>query len=361
MTTRRSLTAADAGLLADLRNRFERAFAEGVETSVSEAGEQLTLTLDPARDTLALADGGVLVGAAFVGDHDEGDVVVDPGHPAAAEHWAVLLEWLERRPPRVVQVLDRDDAGRTAAAGRGWRHAYTAYDLERDTAGLDAPAWPAGVAATTLDPDRDGPEIHELVYRRSEWAAVPGHHDRPYPEWRRYLDLPTARPGLSVVARADARAVGIATVSVFSDGTGYVAQLAVDRDHRRRGLGRALLLAALGRLTAAGASRLELSVMADNDGALSLYEGVGLAVTRRWLRLSAPGGRPAPAEGRSDPRSATRGVPDGGSRPGRDPEQEHGDGSAVGRGEIGTGRRARPPSERQTPRWPTRPTRGDGQ
>ena len=84
------------------------------------------------------------------------------------------------------------------------------------------------------------------------------------------------------------RLVGVALGHTFSDGAGWVAQLAVAEDHRGRGLGRALLLEALRRRVAAGATALGLSVSALNPDALRLYLDVGLVVDREW-RTYLPG------------------------------------------------------------------------
>lgn len=55
-----------------------------------------------------------------------------------------------------------------------------------------------------------------------------------------------------------------------------VLDLAVAPAHRRRGHGRALLLAAAAHVHAAGARRLLLEVRADNAAAAALYAGAGL-------------------------------------------------------------------------------------
>ena len=62
---------------------------------------------------------------------------------------------------------------------------------------------------------------------------------------------------------------------------GYVAQLAVRRDQRGRGLARALLVDAFERARAHGAVRSELSTDS-RTGALGLYEKVGMVVTKTY-------------------------------------------------------------------------------
>ena len=75
------------------------------------------------------------------------------------------------------------------------------------------------------------------------------------------------------------------------EGSGFVAQLAVARPHRGRGLGRALLLASLGAFHTRGLVRAELGVHARNRTGVALYESVGMrpafVVDRYERRLDA--------------------------------------------------------------------------
>jgi len=62
------------------------------------------------------------------------------------------------------------------------------------------------------------------------------------------------------------------------DGEGELANLAVAPDHRRRGIGSALLERALERAREGGVRSLFLEVRVSNDEALRLYEGRGFEV-----------------------------------------------------------------------------------
>ena len=59
--------------------------------------------------------------------------------------------------------------------------------------------------------------------------------------------------------------------------TAHVSQIAVAREARRRGLGKALLLAVKERARAAGCATWRLNVRPNNHAAIALYESVGLA------------------------------------------------------------------------------------
>jgi ribosomal protein S18 acetylase RimI-like enzyme len=291
--TERPLSREDVTAYADLHRRFEQAFFGTPETGDAEAAEMLDIVDDLAADSLALDRDGRLVGAVTLlggaSGRAEAGAAVDPGDPAATTAWERIAAWAGARAESL-EILSQDGRGMAAARTAGWTVDVRSFDLERDPGALPAPEWPAGVTAGSADLAVDGREIHDLVYRRSAWASVAGHHDRPYEEWYRLVSQGSNRWDLSVLARHEGRAVGLASSALFSDGFGYIHQLAVDREHRRRGIGRALLIEAFGRLSAAGASRLGLNVQAGNRRALALYESLGLAVTREWIRYRGPTG-----------------------------------------------------------------------
>jgi ribosomal protein S18 acetylase RimI-like enzyme len=62
---------------------------------------------------------------------------------------------------------------------------------------------------------------------------------------------------------------------------GYVAQIGVVPEARRRGLASALLVESLRRMQAAGAPYVDLQVYADNPGAIQAYAGVGFVIFGR--------------------------------------------------------------------------------
>jgi mycothiol synthase len=63
---------------------------------------------------------------------------------------------------------------------------------------------------------------------------------------------------------------------------GYIHSLGVSPEHRRAGLGRALLLRGIAWLRAEGMEPIELDAIGNNELALPLYEGTGFHVKRRW-------------------------------------------------------------------------------
>jgi ribosomal protein S18 acetylase RimI-like enzyme len=216
-------------------------------------------------------------------------VIVDPTADVAAAH-TLLLPWLAEVSAPEVEVLDRDRALRAALEGAGWRHTRSAFELHRPVSAewrLPEPMWPDGVEVRPYRA-RDAERLHRLVYDRAGWAQVPGHHAREFGEWRQiFLDGRSAAEA-PVVAWRGQDVVGTAIRRLFSDGTGWIGQLAVARGERGRGLGRALLLEGFRRCLAAGATALGLGVIATNRGALRLYLDIGLRIDREWQVYAAP-------------------------------------------------------------------------
>jgi ribosomal protein S18 acetylase RimI-like enzyme len=72
-------------------------------------------------------------------------------------------------------------------------------------------------------------------------------------------------------------------------GDWYLQSIAVDAASRGSGVGSALFTEALGRATAAGATRMVLDVRVGNDGAKRLYERLGMFVIGRSPGPTLPG------------------------------------------------------------------------
>jgi len=107
-----------------------------------------------------------------------------------------------------------------------------------------------------------------------------GMHVGPEEEWRGYVgglfkgDSGRFMPDASYVALEGDRIVGAILVTHWM-GTPLVAELGVAKDHRGRGVGRALLETAMGRLASRDEPRLGLYVTLGNDSAIALYRSLG--------------------------------------------------------------------------------------
>jgi ribosomal protein S18 acetylase RimI-like enzyme len=125
----------------------------------------------------------------------------------------------------------------------------------------------------------------------------------PYKDIRRKLRV---RPDLFLVGVLDGEVV--ATVMAGYEGhRGWINYLAVAPEHRRRGLGRAILAEAERRLREAGCPKINLQVRSTNREAVEFYRRVGFTVDDvvslgKRLEPDVPGPGPShPAPGTEAP------------------------------------------------------------
>jgi ribosomal protein S18 acetylase RimI-like enzyme len=272
----RPATAADLPAITELQRAWDVAFFGESEHDADEVREWLEL----AEAACVVEDGPRIVAAAI--KHRTGsDPLIGPETDRAAVA-GLLVRWLAEVGAPAAETIDRDEPLRAALADAGWRYDYSSFDLYRTVDGdWRRAAWPEGVEVRRFEPGEED-ALHALIYTDAGWAEVPGHHFRDRLEWERLFLAgrpPAERP---VLAWRGGRPVGAVLLRLFSDGVGWIAQLAVARSERSRGLGRALLLDGLERLAAEGAHKLGLAVNAGNRAALSLYLDVGLAIDREW-------------------------------------------------------------------------------
>ena len=87
-------------------------------------------------------------------------------------------------------------------------------------------------------------------------------------------EMPDLRHEFLVAVDAEGRLLGyIGMMTVLDEG--YISNVAVSPDHRRRGVGRALLKEMLRRAEGRELSFVTLEVRAQNEGAIALYAGEG--------------------------------------------------------------------------------------
>jgi GNAT superfamily N-acetyltransferase len=170
----------------------------------------------------------------------------------------------------------------------GYRYERTFRLMRIELAsGIETPVPPAGIQIRTVDPDRDLPAVHGVLF--GAFADHWGGAFDGFEEWRhRSVDGEGASfdPRLWFVAVHEGEIVGAACCIARSPraaDTAVIETLGVVRDRRRRGIARALLLTAFEELARRGIARAELSVDADNTtGATRLYERVGMRVAYVW-------------------------------------------------------------------------------
>jgi ribosomal protein S18 acetylase RimI-like enzyme len=281
----RPATDADLPALAALQQRYDTRWFGAPEHDETEVREELDRVKPLADRSRLLFQGHLLVAAAWWWRPEDATLLVDVEATEAVLDDVVA--WLQRSGVVNVEALAEDAATVAALRRQGWQHHLSQFELLRDVAGLTDPRWPDGVEVSSIgahgDETAETAEVHRLIYEEARWTDVPGHGARDLAEWRGLFLPEDVDRGQQVLARRDGRLVGAALGKTFSDGTGWVAQVAVAPDLRGSGLGSALIAEAFGRRVAAGARRLGLGVSAANADALRLYQRLGLEIDREWM------------------------------------------------------------------------------
>lgn len=249
---------------------------------------------DLERDAVVVTDGERIVAYASFVRGDYVDVYVHPDYRNAGIGKA-MLEWsersaLERTPPgeeiRVGQVITTGSTGaRRLLEKRGYEPVRTYWRMTMPlTDSPPPPAWPEGVSVRTFDQERDTRAVYALV--QDAFADNERHTADSFEEWQAFMiDRDAFEPGLWFIAESRGEIVGCVLCPNYED-EGWIRQLAVSRDWRRRGLGTALLRQAMSEFHRRG--RRELGLVVDSwnrTGAKELYEHAGMAVSREHVRL----------------------------------------------------------------------------
>jgi mycothiol synthase len=223
---------------------------------------------------------------------DDAVVVVHPDAEGAGTG-TVLRRWAEARASeRATTVLRQfayggNDRARAHLREAGYSPAQHYFRLRAELA--SAPP-PLDVPLRTFEPD-DAAPVHRLI--EDAFTEIEGHTPMTLAEWRaKGIEKAGHDPSLWLVADDEDGVAGAALGERWERGTGYVAELAVARRARGRGLGRALLLGLFAAFRRAGLTHAELSVHGRNRGALALYESAGMRTTWEAERWEKALGRP---------------------------------------------------------------------
>jgi GNAT superfamily N-acetyltransferase len=136
--------------------------------------------------------------------------------------------------------------------------------------------------------------------RPEDKAAIAAFTQGTFP-WGDYVagrfdDWLTAPDSLTVVAEVEGQPVGLARGTLLSPAEAWAQGLRVHPDHRRRGLGAALMNHLITWATARGARVTRLSAEEWNDPALGLFDRLGYRTVGAYLgaERAVPASAPAP-------------------------------------------------------------------
>jgi mycothiol synthase len=201
-----------------------------------------------------------------------------------------LFEWSRTKAkelgyPRVgqtVSVNNRDAI--SLLTDHGGTLLYTSWVLELpEGTTIAAQDLPPGHRLRPFQADRDTYDVYRTFEDAfNEW---PDRQPSTLDDWRAIaFGRSDFEPWQVVTAVEDVdgveRIVGACRL-IVSDGEGWVDQIAVRRQARGRGLGRALLVAAFNEARSRGATALRLNTDS-RTGALGLYQHVGMVVVETY-------------------------------------------------------------------------------
>ena len=245
---------------------------------------------DLSRDAVVVEEDGALAAYTVFIRNDYVDVYVSPARRDLGLG-AKLLDWAERRAVEragagavLGQVVNStNDGARRLLEDRGYRPVRTYWRMSMPLDERPPPAWPEGVLVRTFDQERDTRAVFALV--QDAFADNERHTAESFEEWQAFMiDREAFEPGLWFIAESKGEIVGCVLCPNYED-EGWVRQLAVSRDWRRRGLGTALLRQAMSEFSRRG--RREIGLVVDSwnrTGAKDLYERAGMTVAREHVR-----------------------------------------------------------------------------
>ena len=205
-----------------------------------------------------------------------------------------LLAWTEARA--VQRAASRDevrvgqtvaDTNETAAAlfrSRGYRVGHTSWVLSLPGGvTIEHRPLPDGVVIRPFEPLTEERAVYQVIEDAfNEWET---RQPTTFEDWQATTTLRSDfDPSLLLVA-ATPRAVVGAAFAIAYPGDGWVEQLAVRRDQRSKGLGKALLRASFEEFRRRGFPAMGLSTDS-RTGALDLYVDLGMVVRATYTHYS---------------------------------------------------------------------------
>ena len=238
----------------------------------------LALPPEEQRSHFSVKKDGQIVGTVRLGPAEISGFSMDPVHGGEAATALLKCMDLLRAGGATTITGHYEDRYEPAFASVGFRRVFARMRMEAPTK--------AGVPPGDLvlqPPEED--EVLGLtkflmeVYEEHMEQRY-GIHVGPEEEWRGYVaglfkgDSGQYMPDASYVALEDGRIIGAVLITHWM-GMPLVAELGVAKERRGRGLGRALLQAAMNRLAGRDEARLALYVTVGNNPAVALYRSMG--------------------------------------------------------------------------------------
>jgi mycothiol synthase len=286
------LTPADAEPVARVwRGCEEHDDGEALFTEEDFVAACKRPSMDLGRDTVGVREGDALVALALAYGERDAFAHVLPSHRGRGIG-AWLLRWTQQAGRSAghaesCQTLSQNEhAARALLEADGYERRYEGWIFDIELAREpDAPLLPPGYALRDFLPGRDDRDTYRVIDDAfGEWRE---NEVGTFEDWAaETLGRPGFRPELLALA-VQGKAVAGAAVLIDDADELWVAQPAVAKEHRGRGLGRALLAHAFGISWRAGHRHAGLSTDS-RTGARTLYEHVGMHVVRSYAEYAKP-------------------------------------------------------------------------
>lgn len=210
------------------------------------------------------------------------------GEPAL-EKYAKLTRSLVQAIPTDVDELylffpEADHSLRAVLDRLHFEFDRSVYLLGAETARAAEPELPAGYTFSPIMPDDRAAIADFVAVRNRNFKEVHGSTDARPEDIAEFMTSKEYIPGgLLLLLAPDSSPCGTLRVERDDDGTAFIGTISVDRQHRRHGLGKAIINMAVYIAGESGFARAFLSVNATNKAALDLYERNGFSEAKAMV------------------------------------------------------------------------------
>ncbi len=177
----------------------------------------------------------------------------------------------------------------------GFEPVFEELVMQRDLSlPLPATGWPEGAQVTSWTDDRAAQEQFYQAYTAA-FRDRPGFPGWSADEWIGHVTENDHVPEWSLLARREGTPVGfvIGNVDLTAEPHGgFIWQVGVIPNERRRGLATALMVEAMRRMAAGGMPKVDLTVNVNNPGAIEAYLRLGFRTVGRRARYEKAAGDP---------------------------------------------------------------------
>ncbi len=202
-----------------------------------------------------------------------------------------LVRWMEHtasdfgRNNVGTTIHNNDHGAKKILTARGFTPAWTSWILELPLSSPLPVTLPDGYSFVEYNDER-AREVFEVVdVAFSDW---PGRESYGFDNWNADVmerEERTSYHTLLIEHKGELVGVAIGFDYAMDKNEGWIAQLAVAKEHRYQGLGKALLAESCTRFYHRGAKKCGLSTDS-RTGVLNLYEQVGMNVTHTFTRYA---------------------------------------------------------------------------